>query len=125
MDLFAPLGENLAEFGRFAKNRAQDGFEDEYEPIAAALCHIDSLLGNGASFGQEHLGILSFQGLDRLWLLILRWVDLEQVPHNGEVHEPRDPELEEYAGREDESEKGASAESNYINEKDPIAAMHS
>ena len=124
LDLFSALGEDLSKLRNLAQDRAKDGLKDQNKPVAAIRRHIDSLLGYLASLGKEHFWIFSLHYIDRLGLLISRWVNLEQVPHNGKVHEPGNPELKEEACNKDESNGTATAKRYDIDEENSITSMH-
>ena len=83
LDFFSALGEDLSKLSNFAQDCAQDGLKDQNKPIAAILRHSDSFLGYLASLSKEHFRIFALHCIDRLGLLVLRWVNLEQVPHNS------------------------------------------
>lgn len=82
LDFFSALGEDLSKLSNFAQDCAQDGLKDQNKSIAAIRRHTDSFLGYLASLSKEHFWIFAFHSIDRLGLFVLRWVNLEQVPHN-------------------------------------------
>ena len=101
-NLFSTLSENLSEFGRLAQDRPYHSLKEQDEPVTAALCHTDSILGDVTGFLQEYLGVLALQRIDGLGFLFFRWIYLEKVSNDGQVHEPGNPYLEEKTDDKDE-----------------------
>ena len=123
-DLFPTLGQDPCESCRFASQYANDSLKYQDKSITEALCHADALLGRFTSLSKQELRVFTLQSIDCLRLPVLCRINLEQIPNDCQMHQPRDPELEEKTRNEDQSKESTASQCNYMDKEQPVTPMH-